>query len=239
MRKFRFYLKPNLEIGNLEIEGQTAHYIAHVLRLPVGANLVLFDGSGYEFLAEISVISKNKVNVVISKKQFKDTESVLRVHLGQVISKGDKMDLIMQKACELGASEITPLFSTRCEVKLSGVRLAKKMEHWRQITISAAEQCGRCVLPVIHEPQYLTDWLKQVEAEVKLIFQPSGINLNKIKPMQSLAVTIGAEGGFTADEVLCAQNNDFILAGLGTRILRTETATITTLSIAQHLWGDL
>jgi len=239
MRKFRFFLKHKLELGDVIITEQTAHYITNVLRLNTNTNIVLFDGSGYEFYATINAIGKNSVHAIITNKQLKFTESPLNTHLGQVISKGERMDLVMQKACELGVTQITPLFSTRCEVKLSGTRLAKKLAHWQQIIISAAEQCGRCVLPTLHNPQHLTDWLEQTKAEAKVILQPNGASLSTLKSIQSLALAIGSEGGFTNDEVLFAQKNNFVQIGLGNRILRTETAPITTLSIAQHLWGDI
>jgi len=239
MRQSRFYVASKLQFGNLELKPQTAHYMSNVLRLKLYDQVILFDGSGFEFAANIINIQKNKVLVEIVEKHPLNNESNLNIHLGQVISRGEKMDLIIQKSCELGVSQITPLFSSRCEVKLNADRLAKKIAHWQQISVSAAEQCKRSVLPVINSAQNIDEWLQQRTEEVKMILHPQGTNLKQIKPMQSLALLVGCEGGFADHEVNLAKHHQFTDINLGNRILRTETAPIAMLAIAQHLWGDI
>jgi len=147
------------------------------------------------------------------------------------------MDWAIQKATELGVSEITPLSSERCEVRLNDERADKRLAHWRQIAISACEQCGRSVLPIIHSPVALRDWLA-VEADLKLVLHPVAEPLASHAKPQSLAFLIGPEGGLSQSEVEQAAGQGFLPARLGPRVLRTETAPVVALSVAQQLWGD-
>jgi 16S rRNA (uracil1498-N3)-methyltransferase len=165
-------------------------------------------------------------------------ESPLHVHIGQGLSRGERMDWAIQKATELGVAEITPIVSSRCEVRLKDERTDKRMSHWRQVAISACEQCGRSVLPLIHPPLVLEDWLKQSSAELKLVLHPVAEPLTSHRKPQSLAFLIGPEGGLSDNEVALAQSAGFQPARLGPRVLRTETAPIVALAVAQHLWGD-
>jgi 16S rRNA (uracil1498-N3)-methyltransferase len=148
------------------------------------------------------------------------------------------MDWAIQKACELGANAITPIVSARCEVRLKDERADKRMAHWRQVAISACEQCGRSVIPVIHPPLGLADWLGLVEADLKLVLHPVAEPLASHDKPQSLAFLIGPEGGLTDAEVAQANSAGFHAARLGPRVLRTETAPVVALSVAQQLWGD-
>ena len=149
------------------------------------------------------------------------------------------MDYAVQKATEMGVTEITPLFSERCEVKLDPKRLAKRLAHWHQIAISACEQSGRCDVPVIHAPQQLDSWLAAVKADCKLTLHPHNtVALQDIPTPVSCALLIGPEGGLTENEVDAARQQDFLAICLGPRILRTETAPIASLALLQHLWGD-
>ena len=143
------------------------------------------------------------------------------------------------KATELGASEITPIVSARCEVRLKDERADKRMAHWRQVAISACEQCGRSVLPLIHAPLELDAWLQQIDADLKLVLHPIAAPLQSHDKPNSLAFLVGPEGGLSEAEVGQAKAAGFHAARLGPRVLRTETAPVVALSVAQQLWGDL
>lgn len=238
MRLSRFFIDAPLALGQHELPETQAHYIGRVLRHAVGDTVQLFDGSGNEFLGELIEVGKKNVRVELREVFAGLAESPLHIHLGQGLSRGERMDWAIQKACELGANAITPIVSSRCEVRLKDERADKRMAHWRQVAISACEQCGRSVIPVIHPPLGLSDWLGLVEAELKLVLHPVAEPLASHGKPQSLAFLIGPEGGLADAEVAQAKNAGFHAARLGPRVLRTETAPVVALSVAQQLWGD-
>nr|MBF0684356.1 16S rRNA (uracil(1498)-N(3))-methyltransferase [Pseudomonas sp.] len=199
--------------------------------------LAHFQKLGQVFLAGLLEVSKKTVRVQLHESVSGMQESRLRVHLGQGLSRGERMDWAIQKATELGVAEITPIMSERCEVRLKDERADKRLAHWRQIAISACEQCGRSVLPVIHPPQPLTEWLA-TDAELKLVLHPVAEPLASHLAPTTLAFLIGPEGGLSDGEVAQAQGAGFQAARLGPRVLRTETAPVVALSVAQQLWGD-
>lgn len=238
MRLSRFFIDAPLSLGQHQLPEAQAHYIARVLRLSAGAAVQLFDGSGREYLGSLIEAGKKTVLVELNEELAGMAESPLHIHLGQGLSRGERMDWAIQKATELGVSEITPLLSERCEVRLKDERAEKRMAHWRQVAISACEQCGRSVLPVIHAPVTLAEWQASVEAELKLVLHPVAVALQQHAKPQSLAFLIGPEGGLSDAEVESAQQAGFQPARLGPRVLRTETAPVVALSVAQQLWGD-
>lgn len=238
MRLSRFFIDAPLALGQHELPETQAHYIGRVLRHAVGDAVQLFDGSGNEFLGELIEVGKKIVRVELRETFAGQAESPLHIHLGQGLSRGERMDWAIQKASELGANAITPIVSERCEVRLKDERADKRMAHWRQVAISACEQCGRSVIPVIHPPLALADWLEQTEAELKLVLHPVAEPLASHDKPQSLAFLIGPEGGLADAEVTQAKNAGFHAARLGPRVLRTETAPVVALSVAQQLWGD-
>ena len=240
MRLIRLYVNcPLAANSELELPPEASHYIGKVLRAKPGQALSLFNGDGQEYTAEVTEVGKKAVSASIGDSQAGQPASPLHTHLGQVMSRGDRMDYAIQKATEMGVTEITPLFSERCEVKLDPKRLAKRLAHWRQIAISACEQSGRCDVPVIHQPQQLDTWLDVVEADCKLTLHPHNtVALQDIPAPASCALLIGPEGGLTEDEVDTARQQKFAAICLGPRILRTETAPIASLALLQHLWGD-
>lgn len=238
MRLSRFFVDQPLSLGQHELPETQAHYIGRVLRLAVGDAVQLFDGSGQEFLGQLSEVGKKSVRVELTEQFDGQAESPLRVHLGQGLSRGERMDWAIQKATELGVAVITPVVSERCEVRLKDERADKRLSHWRQIAISACEQCGRSVLPVIHPPLLLSDWLRQTEADLKLVLHPVAEPLSSHPKPASLAFLIGPEGGLSETEVDQAKAAGFHAARLGPRVLRTETAPVVALSVAQQLWGD-
>ncbi|WP_394559797.1 16S rRNA (uracil(1498)-N(3))-methyltransferase [Aquipseudomonas alcaligenes] len=238
MRLSRFFIDAPLSLGQHELPEAQAHYIGRVLRHSAGDAVQLFDGSGQEYLGELIEVGKKAVRVELREQFAGQAESPLRVHLGQGLSRGERMDWAVQKATELGASEITPIVSERCEVRLKDERADKRLAHWRQVAISACEQCGRSVLPIIHAPQTLSEWQAGVQADLKLVLHPVAAPLESHAKPQSLAFLIGPEGGLTEAEVEQAKAAGFHAARLGPRVLRTETAPVVALSVAQQLWGD-
>lgn len=238
MRLSRFFIDAPLSLGQHELPEAQAHYIGRVLRHAAGDAVQLFDGSGREYRGELVEVGKKTVRVELREQLDGQAESPLRIHLGQGLSRGERMDWAIQKATELGVAEITPIVSERCEVRLKDERADKRLAHWRQVAISACEQCGRSVLPTIHAPQTLAEWQAGVQAELKLVLHPMAAPLESHAKPQTLAFLIGPEGGLTDAEVEQAKGAGFHAARLGPRVLRTETAPVVALSVAQQLWGD-
>ncbi|NWD77854.1 16S rRNA (uracil(1498)-N(3))-methyltransferase [Pseudomonas gingeri] len=238
MRLSRFFIDAPLSLGEHELPEAQAHYIGRVLRMAEGDALQVFDGSGTEFLGTLLEVGKKRVRVQLNESFAGQTESPLHIHLGQGLSRGERMDWAIQKATELGVSEITPIVSERCEVRLKDERADKRLAHWRQIAISACEQCGRSTLPVIHPPLLLAEWVKQVEADLKLVLHPVAEPLTSHPKPGTLAFLIGPEGGLSDSEVAQATQAGYLPARLGPRVLRTETAPVVALAVAQQLWGD-
>ena len=234
----RFFVAAPLALGLHDLPEAQAHYLSRVLRLNVGATVQLFDGSGQEYRGELTGVTKKTVQVSLQECLEGLPESSLPIHLGQGLSRGERMDWAIQKATELGVAEITPLFTERCEVCLNDERAQKRLEHWQQIAISACEQCGRSKVPVIHSPQSVKDWQTDVKADLKLLLHPVAQPLTEHATPTTLAFLIGPEGGLTEDEVTQASQVGFQPARLGPRVLRTETAPVVALSVAQQLWGD-
>ena len=239
MRLSRFFIDAPLSLGQHELPEAQAHYIGRVLRHAAGDAVQLFDGSGQEYLGELIEVGKKSVRVELREALAGMAESPLSIHLGQGLSRGERMDWAIQKATELGANQISPIVSARCEVRLKDERADKRMAHWRQIAISACEQCGRSSLPQINPPLTLEQWLEQVEADLKLVLHPVAEPWASHPQPASLAMLIGPEGGLSEDEVQQAMARGFHAARLGPRVLRTETAPVVALSVAQQLWGDL
>ena len=238
MRLSRLFIDAPLTPGLLHLPEAQAHYLARVLRLAPGAPLQLFNGQGPEYRGTLVEVDRKRVSVRLDEAVEALPDSPLRVHLGQGLSRGERMDWAIQKATELGVTEITPLFSERCEVRLNEERGDKRLAHWRQVAISACEQCGRAVVPVIHPPRALDPWLADVRADLKLVLHPVAAPLGQHPRPATLAFLIGPEGGLSENEVERARHAGFQGARLGPRVLRTETAPVVALSVAQQLWGD-
>lgn len=237
MRISRFFIDAPLSLGTHDLPEASAHYISRVLRLSTGAVVQLFDGSGQEYRGELVEVGKKHVKVELREQLAGLSESALKIHLGQGLSRGERMDWAIQKATELGATEITPIVSERCEVRLKDERADKRLAHWGQIAISACEQCGRSVIPAIHPPMSLQEWLA-VEADLKLVLHPLAEPLTTHQRPATLAFLIGPEGGLNDAEIEQARSAGFQPARFGPRVLRTETAPVVALSVAQQLWGD-
>jgi 16S rRNA (uracil1498-N3)-methyltransferase len=211
------------------------------LRSEVGTRFRIFNGAGGSHGAELIEAGKKTARAQLLDFQADDKQSPLHTHLGQVMSRGERMDYAIQKATELGVTEITPLTSERCELKLRGEERAdKNMEHWRRIAISACEQCGRNRLPLIHAPQDVNTWTGSCRSELKLVLAPAASGgLPAKHGTTSVALLIGPEGGLSAPEISAAQAAGFQAWQLGPRIFRTETAPVAALAVLQSLFGDL
>lgn len=241
MRIPRIFTPQSLQPGSqVVLEEAASRHLSRALRLGIDAPLVLFNDSGAELSARIVDINKRQVTVALGDTVVTNTESPLAIHLGIAISRGDRMDWVVQKATELGATSITPLLSERTEVKLQGERRDKKIQHWQQVAISACEQCGRNRIPAIAPLQQLEAWLPTVECERKFVLHHrSPAPLDPTDTPRSVTLLIGPEGGLSEAEIVAAQNCGFTPLLLGPRVLRTETAPLAALAIMQNLWGDL
>lgn len=222
------------------LEPDPSHHLARVLRFGVGASLILFNGKGGEYPAEITAVGKKQVEVKTGERRDVDLESPLNIHLGIALSRGERMDHVVQKSTELGVHTITPLFTERTEVKLKADRAEKKLQHWQQVTISACEQCGRNRVPTIQAPQQLGDWLTVTRADRKFVLhhRADGNDLSGDAPT-SVALLIGPEGGLGEEEIAAAQDEGYDALQLGPRVLRTETAPLVAITILQGVWGDM
>jgi len=208
--------------------------------MKVGREVTLFNGEGGEYTAFITHIDKKATTLEIKAGDDVDRESPLEVELCIGISRGERMDWVLQKATELGVSKITPVFTERTEVKLNAQRLEKKMSHWRQIIISACEQCQRNRLPLVNPPQNLSEYLPQCSSDMKLVLHHrSDEKLSEREKPESLTLLVGPEGGLSESEIQTAEKNGFSPLTLGPRVLRTETAPLVALSLCQYRWGDL
>ena len=173
MRIPRIYEAQPLQAGQiLTLSAETAHHVGRVLRMQAGESLLIFNGEGGQYSATIVEADKKTVRVQLIDFDGQECESPLPFHLGQVISRGEKMEFTIQKSVELGVNEITPLFSSRCGVKLSGERLEKKIQQWQSIAIAACEQCGRNRVPIIRRAMPLSDWLAEPTDDLKLNLHP-------------------------------------------------------------------
>lgn len=242
MRIPRIYEAADLRSGlTLTLSDEAANHVGRVLRMQVGQALTLFNGQGGQYSAAISEAGKKNISVLVGEFDAYDCESPLPFHLGQVISRGEKMEFTIQKSVELGVNEITPLFSSRSGVKLSGERLEKKIQQWQSIAIAACEQCGRNRVPVIRPAMSLNTWLAEKTSDLKLNLHPRAeFSVSTLPaPKGGVRLLIGPEGGLSDEEISQANAHDFIDILLGPRVLRTETAALTAITALQCRFGDL
>ncbi len=239
MRSHRFYTAiPLAENITVELPQEAAHHCAQVLRYKVNDELSLFNGDGFDYYATISQIEKKRCTVSINSKKNPNNESPLKIHLVQGVARGDKMDLIIQKAVELGITEITPLFTERCNVKLDAKRLDKKIQHWNKTIISACEQSGRATLPKLNIAVPIHELAQ--ENLISIYLEPTTQQTFKeLSIKESIRIVIGPEGGFSEKDLIHLEKIDCIGVKIGPRILRTETAGLATISILQSYFGDV
>ncbi len=242
--KTRLFVSGELINGSeLELQGDRARYLGKVLRARVGDEVTVFNGEGPEWHATIAEFSKNRVTLVVGESHDAQVESPLRIHLVQGISRGDRMDMVVQKATELGVKRISPVLTEYGVVKLDEARAAKRQDHWQNIAISACEQSGRTRPPKVDPPVTLKQWFggKPDSVDAELILAPGAAQaLTSIEaPATKVCVLIGPEGGFSDSEYDDAAAAGFTAVSLGPRVLRTESAAIAALAVMQAAWGDL
>ncbi|MDD5412369.1 MAG: 16S rRNA (uracil(1498)-N(3))-methyltransferase [Methylobacter sp.] len=240
MRVSRLYVPLQLATAKqVELDDESAHYVRTVLRLKKDAEIILFNGHGGEYFCVVAEVSRKSVLIDIGRRSERSVESPLQVTLGLGISRGDRMDLSVQKAVELGVNKITPLLTERCVVQFKGEKKPQRLLHWQKIVQHAAEQSGRTLLPELLEIEQLNNWVGGQQG-LKVFLDPyAEISLAELKP-EDMKVTLltGPEGGFADHERDLAKAAGFIPVRLGSRILRTETASLAALAAVQMLWGD-
>ena len=241
----RFYHSKPLSINQAVIlDDFSGHHALKVLRVRLNDVLILFNGDGYYYKGRVTEINKKEIEITILTSTKKNRESPLKICLIQSLSSNEKMDWIIQKATELGAYEIQPIFSERSIIKINQDRIKKKLLHWKQVSISACEQCYRTQIPPVHHPLSFTNYLNNTRFEdkaLKLILSPSAKENIKILPSKKpdkVYILIGPEGGFDQHEIKLANSLNFEAINLGPRVLRTETAPLSILSILQYKYGD-
>lgn len=229
------------QLGSLTLSEDAAGHVGRVLRMKAGHDILLFDGLGAEFPAVINQITKKSITVEVSKRVERSSESPLDLHLGQVISRGDKMEFTIQKSVELGVNTITPLISERCGVKLDQKRFDKKLSQWQKVAISACEQTGRNTIPEIRPIMSLEQWCSEKYDGLKLNLHPRATySINTLPtPVEKVRLLIGPEGGLSSQEIEKTRSYQFEEILLGPRVLRTETASLTAITALQVRFGDL
>lgn len=239
----RFYCPIPLAIGaDISLPESIAHHI-HVLRLPVGESITLFNGEGGEYLATLTSIEKKRASVEVKTFSPREVELPYSVTIAQALPEGSKIDWIIEKAVELGAAAIQPIAAQRCVVKLAGDRAVKKLEHWRGIVSAAAEQSGRNRLMHVCEPADLNSWVAQQNLHLRIMLSPraeqSLSNWARHHPPQAISLLIGPEGGFSEQEERTATERGVVPLSIGPRVLRTETAALAALAALNAVWGEI
>jgi len=237
----RIYCPGTLQAGRLiTLPHSAARHTRKVLRLRAGDRLRVFDGAGHEHEAVLASDGKDTA-ARIGAALKPVSESRLSLTLVQGISRGERMDMVVQKATELGVTRIVPVLTARSVVRLSRDRAEQRREHWRAIAASACEQCGRSVLPDVAVPRTLDEALADERCAGLRLMPSAGADLalSAIRPDSAeFCLLIGPEGGLDADEENRAASVGFLPVSMGPRVLRTETAALVALAVCQTLWGD-
>ena len=232
----RFYIEAELNTGdNIELTESVFHHWVRVLRAKEQEQAIFFNGKGGEYCVTLTEINKKNAFVSVDHFEPVDRTPPFKVVLGQVMSKGDRMDYAIQKATELGVSSIQLLTSERCEMRLKYDRDQKKLDHWQGIAIAACEQCGMNIVPKILAPLRLEDWLNSDLPTTKLVLAPNKDQVDVLNnASKDLALLIGPEGGLSEAEISAANAVGFQNWCIGSRILRTETAPVVALAILNY-----
>jgi 16S rRNA (uracil1498-N3)-methyltransferase len=245
MRLTRVYVdQPLAPDSRVRLEGAAANHIRRVLRLAPGDALTLFDGRGGEYEARIEALRKDTVQVAIGEYHAVERESPLAIALAQGVSRGERMDLVVQKATELGVRRILPVLSERTVVRLDAAHAAARMRHWRAIAVGACEQCGRNSVPEVAPPLAFPEFLRSAASRdpqsARIVLSAGGgLRIRDLDGSRGLVLLIGPEGGLSEPEQRAAADAGFRALSLGPRVLRTETAAIAALAAIQQQLGDL
>ena len=241
MRVPRFFSPVALVEGHeVALDRSAAQHAVAVLRLAVGAPLTLFDGTGGEHPATLVQADRSGARARVGARRAVEREPPFPLVLGQALAKGERMDLVVQKATELGATALAPLFTERSEVRLDAERAAKRVAHWQGVVRAACEQCGRNRLPEVATPQPLEAFLAGApSAALRLLLAPDGAAPRDLPRPGAAGVVllVGPEGGLSEAEAARAAAAGFVGASLGPRVLRTETAALAALATVQAVWG--
>lgn len=245
MRIPRIYTIAELQTSSeVSLDANACKHIKEVLRLKTGNLVTLFNGNGFDYQGEITSIVKKRISVAVNHRTEVENESGINIHLLQPVCRSDKLDWCLQKATELGVQQITPFVSQRVNVHIPQDRLAKKMLHWTAVITSACEQSGRARLPLLNLPQSFNQAVTTTATEsVKLVAAPESTEkfstAATVEEADRCVCLIGPEGGLTTEEMEQLSKADFKTISLGPRILRLETAVISTIVLVQLNWGDM
>ena len=237
-----YHPSPLAGLDSCLLSEDAVNHVGRVLRMKEGEQIILFDGSNHIFHARLQAVEKKQIIAKIESSELDDRESPLAIHLGQVISRGDRMEFTIQKSVELGVKTITPLWSERCGVNLNYERQDKKLQQWQKIAIAACEQCGRNEIPEIRPMMKLTDWCKEQDNMLKLNLHPRAkYTIRQLPhiPPEGVRLLIGSEGGLSAEEIQMTEKEGFTEVLLGKRVLRTETASLAAITALQVCFGDI
>jgi 16S rRNA (uracil1498-N3)-methyltransferase len=243
MRSTRIYHPKTLKIGEkTDLSEEASHHLINVLRFKVNEQFTVFDGQNHEYQVLLSALKKKSAEITVLSCQDVSRESKLHLHLAQGIPKGDRMSFSLQKAVELGVREYTPLWTQHAAFKWDAKLNEKKIQQWQAIIIAACEQSGRNYIPKLHSIMHIDDFIEQSPSDNSFILDPyegqHWQNLTWKEPLQA-TLLIGPEGGLSNQEVQKARDHGYQGLTLGPRILRTETAVLTALSVLQAIKGDL
>jgi len=243
----RFFLpQVNIHDGRGVVHGQELTHLMKVLRLRAGDFVTVFDNTGWEHEAIIETLTSERGELKIVESHPSDREPSIAINLAVGLTKGEKLDWVIEKATELGVTTIIPFSSNYTVPKLDGDKIQKRSERWRKIAVSAAKQCGRSRIPEVRSLCSFENFVRESWPEtLKLIFWENETDgslrriFEKCRETKSVLVAVGPEGGFTHGEVELANAQGFQSVHMGRRILRAETAAIAALAVVQFLWGDL
>jgi 16S rRNA (uracil1498-N3)-methyltransferase len=245
MQRHRFYAVPSsFNETSVRLDADEARHLTRVLRLGAGARVFVFDGEGAEYECEVARAAKHEVELNLLRRLDDAVESPLRLTLAQALIKGDKFDWVIQKTTELGVTRIVPLVTDHSDVRRAEERAEQRLQRWRRISIEALKQCGRRKLVEICEPAPFDVFCEPAVKDACLIFSERGGESladvsAKFGDVNQLSICVASEGGWSERELREAESCGFTPVSLGTRILRTETAAITAVTLAQHIFGDL
>jgi 16S rRNA (uracil1498-N3)-methyltransferase len=239
----RFYCAHPLSVGAIiALPDHVAHHV-QVLRLAAGDRITLFNGEGGEYTATLTAIEKKRASAEVKTFSPREVELPYAITLAQALPETSKMDWIIEKAVELGATAIQPLAAHRCVVRLSDERAARKLAHWHGIIVAASEQCGRNRLPHLAQIADFNDWIGQHDLHHRILLTPhaeqSLSDWARHHPPQAVALLVGPEGGFTEGEESAARAHGALALSMGPRVLRTETAGLAGLTTLNAVWGEM
>lgn len=243
VRRPRFHVpQPLADTPSVTLTGERAHYLGRVLRVKAGDECLLFDGHGLDYPATVTEAGRRTVTLRLGAPRIVATESPLFSYLMLAVTRGPRMDVALQKAVELGAAALAPVFTERCGVSLGPDQIPRRLDHWRGVIAAAAEQCGRARLPELTPPTDLEEGLARLPptATTRLVLDPAsdGTLADVAPPGEGIVILVGPEGGLSADELAAASRRGFQGIRLGPRVLRAETAPLAILAALQALWGD-